>query len=439
MIRKLKFRGGLEEGLSRIVHNIGWLFFDRIVRMGLGLFVNIWLARYLGAEQFGELNYALAIVAILSPLSILGFSDVVVREFVQNPEKKLEIASSAFIFQIVGGIIAYLILYLTVQVLHASAHTKIVILIIGISLLVKAHEVANYWFESQVLSKYTVWIQNTVFICFAGLKIGLIISGASLILISWTIAFEAIILSILLILNLYVKGIQLQWSQFSWYRSKSLLKDSWPLLLSGLAVVVYMRIDQLMLGSISGNESVGIYSAAVRISEVWYFIPMTVIASVFPSILKSKAQNEKEYYHRIQLLFDLLVWIAILISVPMTFLADSLISILYGAEFAEASVVLMIHIWASIFVFLGVASGKWFVAENMERLSLHRTLLGVVINILLNLLLIPRYGVIGAAWATIMAQASAALLFDLFQKKTRRVFWMKINTLNILKYIINKY
>ena len=152
----------------------------------------------------------------------------------------------------------------------------------------------------------------------------------------------------------------------SFNRMKTLLADSWPLLLSGIAILIYMKIDQIMLGQMIGDEAVGIYSAAVRVSEVWYFVPMAIVASVFPAILETKKRSEKLYYDRLQRLYDLMVWLAFFVALPMSFLSTTIVTILFGDTYKQAGTILSIHIWASVFVFLGVASGKWFLTENRQ-------------------------------------------------------------------------
>jgi len=198
--------------------------------------------------------------------------------------------------------------------------------------------------------------------------------------------------------------------------------------------MIYMKIDQIMLGQMIGDEAVGLYSAATRISEVWYFIPMAIVASVFPAILESKKRSEDEYYERLQKLYDLMAMISVGVALAMTFLSMLIVTSLFGEAYSEAGPVLAIHVWAAVFVFLGVASSQWFLAENLQILSFQRTALGAVVNVILNLWLIPLYGVVGAALATVFAQATASLFFDGIQKKTRRMFWMKIKSMNPLRW-----
>jgi O-antigen/teichoic acid export membrane protein len=253
---------------------------------------------------------------------------------------------------------------------------------------------------------------------------------ASLLAFAWVTLAEAAFVAILMFIMLDRYGLKLRELKVSFIKAKELLTDSWPLLMSGIAIVLYMKIDQIMLGQMLGDEAVGIFSAATRVSEVWYFIPMMIVSTVFPAILEAKKHSETLYLKRLQWLYDLMVLLSLAIAVPMTFLAGPIVALLYGSAFTEAGTVLAIHIWASIFVFLGVASSQWFVAENRQILSFQRTLLGAVINILLNLLLIPAFGVVGSACATVLAQASVCLIFDAFQKETRPMLYMKLKAFN---------
>jgi PST family polysaccharide transporter len=202
-----------------------------------------------------------------------------------------------------------------------------------------------------------------------------------------------------------------------------------------MAIMVYMKIDQIMLGQMLGDDAVGIYSAAVRISEVWYFIPMMIVASVFPSILEAKKRDETQYLQRLQRLYDIMVWLSVAIALPMTFVSTPIVIALFGPAYAESGTVLAIHIWASVFVFLGVASSQWFVAENRQILSFQRTLLGALVNVILNLVLIPDFGPIGASVATVVAYAIAAFFADVMQKETRQTFAMKLKSMNIFRGI----
>ena len=184
-----------------------------------------------------------------------------------------------------------------------------------------------------------------------------------------------------------------------------------------------------MIKIMLNNESVGIYSAAVNLSEAWYFIPMAISTSVFPAIINAKKLSDKHYYKRLQNLYDLMVLLAVAIALPTTFFSSWIVGGFYGDKYLRASGALSIHIWSGVFVFLGVASGKWLLAENLLKISFYRTFLGASGNVILNLILIPIFQLNGAAVATLIANFLAAYFFDAVNLKTRRTFVMKTKSL----------
>jgi PST family polysaccharide transporter len=187
-----------------------------------------------------------------------------------------------------------------------------------------------------------------------------------------------------------------------------------------------------MLGQMAGDREVGIYGAAVRFSEVSYFIPVAIVASFAPSLAEVRKLNVALYYRRLSNLFRLLTGIALAISVPMTFAAARLTEVAYGGEYAGAAEILAIHVWATPFVFLGVAMSPWTVNEGMTSFALFRTASGAIANILLNLVLIPAYGAVGAAVATVVSYAMSGVLLNVFNSKARKVFFLQLKSVFLL-------
>ncbi len=419
-------------GLRKIAANVTWLFSGKVVQMGVALLVGIWLARYLGPEQFGLLGFATALCGLFSVIALLGFRGIVVRELVQTPEQKANILGTTTALQLIGSLLAYGLVLATVFILRPDdTLSRIIVAILGLRLLFMVTQVAEYWYESQVESKYVVWIKNVFLLISGAIKIGLIVWQAPLLAFVWVMMGESALTAMALVLLFHKRILPLTQLTVTKQRAKQLLKDSWPLFLSGVAVTIYMQIDKIMLGQLDSNQAVGIYTAATRISEAWYFIPMAIVASVFPAILEAKKQGEAKYLQRFQQLYSLMVWMALAVAIPMTFLSDWLIVLLFGQAYAQAGTVLAIHIWASIFVFLGVASGRWFLAENLTKLSLERTALGAITNVILNFVLIPVYGAVGAAVATVISYAIVAMFSDLLWSNTRFMFMMKIKSFNV--------
>jgi O-antigen/teichoic acid export membrane protein len=410
--------------LARIVDNIGWLLADKILRMGAGLFISIWLARYLGPDQFGQLNFAIAFVALFSAVATLGLNGIVVRDLVKQPENTDTTMGTAFLLQIIGAIISVGLIVGSMAWLRPDDEmTRLMVAILGSALLFKSSDVIKYWFESQVKSRYVVWTENISFLVIAALKAAMILFEAPLIAFVWMVFFEAALVALGLI-TVYGKktGKLTHWSA-SLTRAKTLLLDSWPLIISSVSIVIYMKIDQVMLGEMIGNAEVGIYTAASRISEVWYFIPVAVNASVRPMLIKLHQQSDPLFEKRLQQIFSLMIWISVPIAIIMMFVADDGINMLYGGGFSKASDVLVVHIWAGVFVFLNNAVWNWYFATELHYLANYRILTGLMINVLLNWLLIPLYGAVGAAWATLISRAFTAYFGQLLNKKTRHLFF----------------
>jgi polysaccharide transporter, PST family len=418
-------------GLRRIVVNTGWLFADRILRMGVGLMVGVWVARYLGVEQFGLFSYVAAFVALFSTLSTLGLPSLVIRSITHEPEQRATILGTTFWLQLAGGIITLFAAIGTMFILrHDDYRMLSLVAILASAAIFQAFETIDLWFQSQVQSKYTVFAKNTAFLIMAIVKVVLIQRHAPLLAFAGATLAEAAIGAIGLIIFYRFQGNSLLAWRWSLPLAKRLLRESWPLILSGFTIMIYMKVDQIMLGQMIGDQAVGIYSAATRISEVWYFIPTAIAASVAPGIYAAKqALDQSLYYRRIEQSLQVLSLIAILIAVPMTFASGRIVTGLFGPEYAAAGPILAIHIWAAWFVFTGVGTSSWFIAEGLIHLSFRRTLMGALINIGLNFLLIPAYEGVGAAIATVIAQAIASFFSNASHPQSRQIFWIQLRSL----------
>lgn len=407
-------------GLQRALVNTGWLFGDKILRMGVGLFVGVWVARFLGPEKFGLFNYATAFVALFGAVASLGLQGIVVRDLVKEPENAEEVIGTAFTLQLLGGLLALMVaVSATVWLRPDDTLMRTMVAILGSALVLKATDVAKFWFEARVQSKHTVIVENTAFLMMAVGKIGLILAEAPLLAFVWITLCEATLVAAGMLWTYHRNvGTFTRWRP-QLVLARQLLKESWPLILSGLAVMIYMRIDQIMLGEMLGDNAVGIYSAAVRISEIWYFVPMAIVASVFPAIIEAKKYNEDMYLRRLQKLYDLLAILAVVVAIVMTFSSDWVVVLLFGKTYAAAGEILAVHIWAGIFVFLGVASGKWLVLEGLQKNVFYRTLIGAFVNIGLNITLIPAFGILGAAVATVVSYFFAVFSV-FFDRRTRK-------------------
>lgn len=420
MINKIKKLRN-HQGFLKYFSSVSWLFGEKIFRMIIAMIIGILVARYLGPEQFGLLNYVISFVGLFGIIATLGINNIVVKKLVVNPAEKNVLLGTAFIIRVIGSILLMIVLTLFIQFTSNDSTTNMYIYILAFSTVILSFNVIDLYFQSEIKSKL-VAISNLIALVITSLiKIVLIIYQAPLFYFVIMILVDSLLLALSLIYFYYKDNNKIKEWYFDKDKAKILLKEGFPLVLAAFAMSIYLKIDQVMIKELLGNTAVGYYAAAVRLSEALYFIPIAISISLFPSIIKTK-ENSDIYKKRIQALFSFLIWLAIIIAIPMTFLSNYIINILYGEAYQEAGNVLMIHIWAAVFVFLGEASSRWFINENLQKLLFYRTIFGAILNIILNYYLIQMYGIYGAAIATIISQVFSVYLFNLFGKQTQIIF-----------------
>jgi len=416
-------------GFRKYFANTSWLMGERILRMGVSLFVGIYVARYLGPERYGLLSYANSFVGIFLAFATLGLDEIVVRELVKTPEQREIILGSSFLLKLVGTLIMWTAILTTVPFFENDLQTNLLITIISFGVVFQAFNVIDFNFQANVKSKYVVHAQFVQLIISSIVKIILIVNEAPLIWFASVYCLDAIVLAIGLVFVYFYNGENIFCWKWSFEKSKYLLHDSWPLILAGVVVSIYMKIDQVMIKEMLGAKEVGLYAAAVKLSEAWYFIPMAITSSLFPAIINAKHYQKEDYYQRLQKLYDLMVWIALAIALPTAILSSWIVELLYGNEYLESSSVLIIHIWSGIFVFLGVASSKYLLAENYIKKTFYRTFVGALLNIIMNYYLIGIMGIEGAALSTFASHFFAAYFYDILDKDLRKMFILKTKSL----------
>ena len=307
------------------------------------------------------------------------------------------------------------------------------VLIIGSSYIFKSFETIDFFFQAKVSARYSAWGRIIGIAISSLLKVLFILYNQSLICFIWAIVIENLFINVSFVILYRIK---FKISPHKWKinidKIKNLLKDGWPLILSGLAMAIYMKIDKVMLGFLTSDYGVGIYSAAARITEASYFIPVAISISLFPYILKSKNINLEEYKNRLQLIYSFYTWLSIFMSIIIYLIAFPLIDILYGKAYIQAVDVLQIHFFSNIFVFLGVASTRQLVAENKTKVVFYRSVTGAISNIILNYYFIKHYGIIGAAYASLISYGIANYFSYFFFNDTKHISKMYIKSLNPL-------
>jgi O-antigen/teichoic acid export membrane protein len=390
--------------LQKILGNSGWMLGDKIARMTGGLLVGILLARYLGPRLFGEFSYAFAMVMLFSPVSMLAQDGIVIRRIVQNPVDRDKILGTSFLLMFGGGVIAFGLAMATI--FAARPEDRLVQWLVGILVagtIIQAFNVIEYWFESQLQWKFTVYAKTSAFLFLSIVKIGLILLQAPLIAFAWAGLAETVIGSAGLLIVYRLRGSFVKDWHFDREAAGSILQDSWPLLFSALLTMVYLRIDQVMLGNMAGSRELGNYSVAVQIAEAWYFIPMVICSSVLPAVVEAELISDELVYSHMRKLYSLVILLAYMVALPIAFFSKGIIQLLFSTAYTDAGPLLAILIWTGVFTNLGAARHIFVVAKNLTRVNLLSVALGCVMNILLNFFLIPAYGAMGAVVATFIS------------------------------------
>lgn len=428
MLQKVKnlFKQG---GFIRYLKNTSWLMGERILRIFVALFIGVWVARYLGTENFGILSSAQAFVGIFAALSSLGLNNILVRNLVKSSDNQELLLGTSFWLQMFGSMILMLCLIVSIYLNDNEPITNKIIIILGLLTFLNSFGVIASYFQSIVKSKLIV-IPSVIGLAVSSvLKVILILNEAPLIYFVYVLVFDVTFLTAGQLFNYFKSGESVLGWKFSRKTAKDLLMDSWPLILSGIIISIYMKIDQVMIQEMLTNDLAGQYAAAVKLSVAWYFVPSVICSSLFPAIVNAKMKSIKLYKTRLQRLYSLMVILALSVVIPTMYFSNWLVEITFGSEYYLTAEVLSIHVLAGVFVFLGVANGKWFINENLQRYSIICLGSGMVVNIVMNLILIPKYGILGAAYATLISHFISTLVSPLLFKKTRPSFFMMIRSL----------
>ena len=410
--------------------NFGWLLAERLVRFGLGTVVGFVVARHLGPARLGSLSYGLAVVTLLAVFAGFGLDAVIKRDLLQAPERTAQLLADGLALRLLAGLGAALgLLVFMVAGPGSDGGERSILLVLGLLVWQPALLMPELWLQARLLARYSAVAQTAALAVSAGLRLWLVFAGAPLVAFAAASVVEALLAGVFLHYAARRAGLHLGWFTARLESMRRLAAEAGPLALASLAIVVYLKIDEVMLRQLVGPAEVGIYAAATRLTEIWYFLPAALASSLLPALLRARARGEEDYRRHLQRYYDLNAVVAYTLAVPVAFAAPWLVRLAYGAPFAASSAIVVVHIWSSVFVFLGVARGQWLVNERFQRFYLVVTLVGALANIALNFVFIPRWGGVGAAWATVIAQAAAAWLSSFCSREVRPVGWMQTRAL----------
>ncbi|MEW6983279.1 flippase [Colwelliaceae bacterium 6471] len=405
---------------SKSINNSALLIIERVITIGLAFITGVFLARVAGPDVFGEYAYILSFAGLFAPLCFMGLNNITTKYVVKYPRNSHHYVKSALLIRGMGAVFSIILGLFLINLLNEKASLNSQILTLLILQSTQLFYVFEYYFlaNNQVLP--TLKIRLTVLLCSGLLKIWVVFNGANITTLVGIhgIAYLIIALGYLWLYRsqkaqLNIKHKVKAHTLFAFFH-----RGKW-LLLSGIAAVIYLKIDQVMLAYYYDTKEVGIYAAAARLSEFWYVFPV-LIANAFSQQLFLKHKNSTDEFNNfIASFLRILITAAVIIALLTFLLSELLIDWIYGAAFSSSAVILNIHIFATIFIFQRAIFSKWLIIKGLYKYSLWTQGAGAIINVSLNLIFIPKWGGIGAAWATLISYIFASYLSLFIPRATR--------------------
>jgi O-antigen/teichoic acid export membrane protein len=411
--------------VNRFFKNATWLMGEQILRLMANVFVAIYIARYLGAEQFGVLSYLLALTTFEIAISRLGMESIVVREAVTGDFKPPVVVGTAFGLMLIASVILFLMSTLFFTFAESSPELRSLSYILFLSPLFTAFYVIDFYYQSQLKAKYSAICKSIAIALSSILKLLFIFFDLDVFWFVLAFLFDFAALALMLLLMFALDGHVSYLRKFSSSCARYLLKSAWPMVLTSIAVLIYMKTDQLMIRYFMGMESLGIYTAAIKVYEGWIILPSMLSVSLLPMMVSLKTGCRDAYTLRMTQIFSLVIWLSFIALCGVFVLGGWFVPLLFGSEYLAAVPILNIVMFASVFAALGSVSGRYFTVEGMEKKIAFRMLLSAAINIALNYFLIPVYGLIGAAYSTLFCLFFANYLLDYFDRDLHPLLKMK--------------
>lgn len=397
------------DGVKKYASNTAWALAARIFNTLTSFFVTIYLVRYLGPTNYGELSYALSFVSLFGIIANLGIDNVLYRDLVKYPEKRNSYLGTAFVIRIIAGSLAAIAATLAGFFANANDVSSLVIAVLSLTFVFSSFNIIVNEFQANVAQKYPSFVTIVVVLILNILKLLVISTEQGILYLALILLLEPILYAIFFsYIRVKYYGSFKSWS-FNWPVAKSLLYDAWPFIFIGIFMSLYSRIDQIMLKHFIDSAAVGVYDAALRLSEAWLFVPTIIASSLFPAIVNAKQISVAEYRTRLLTMVYLFVTLSIMVALPLSLLSKWIINLFYGAAFEASAAVFSIYIWISVWAVTDIVVRNFLVVENMRKTIFFMTVSTALINTGLNFILIPAYGPAGAAWSTFVSYAVFAI------------------------------
>ena len=375
----------------------------KIAQSVISLIIGMLTARYLGPSNYGLISYAASIAVFLLPLMQLGLSKTLVQEFIKRPDREGEVLGTALVFNVMSAVACMGGMYAFLSVANAGESTTILVgVLYSFSLLFQATEIVQYWFQAKLLSKYPSIASVISYTIVALYKVYLLVTGKSVIWFSVSSTLDYLLISVILLI--VYKRMGNQKLKFSWRLGMEMLHSSKYYIVASMMVSVFQQTDRIMLKLMMNEAETGYYSSAITCVSVTAFVFAAIVDSMRPPILEAKHDGSDAYEPRIIQLYSVITYASLIQSVFMVLLARPIVLILYGEQYLPSVTALRVAVWYVTFSNYGSVRNIWMLAENKQKYLWIINLSGALANVALNAALIPLFGAVGAAAASLVTQ-----------------------------------
>lgn len=414
---------------NKVVNNASWIIACRVIQSVLTLLVGMVTARYLGPSNYGLLNYAISLVSFFVPIMYLGFNSILTHELVTSKEKTGVLLGTSISMSLVSALLCMLGTFAFLMISNRNEEDTIIVCVLySFILIFQAIDLIQYWFQAKLMSKYTSLVMLFAYITVSAYKIYLLATGKNIYWFAVSNVLDYLIIAAaLMVIYKKLGGPKLS---FSWTEGKRMLSRSWFYILTNLMVVVFSQTDRLMLKLMLSDEATGYYSAAVTSAAITSFVFAAIVDSARPSIYHNAKDNYEKYESEMTGLYSVVIYVSLAQSLLMTIFSGLIIRILYGSDFSPAAPVLCVVVWYTTFSYTGLVRGVWLLAEEKQKYLVITNLSGALANVLLNFLLIPVMGAMGAALASLITQFFSNVIMGFIIKPLRRNNVLMLRGLN---------
>lgn len=405
--------------IQKIIHNLSWSFIGQSLNMLITLTVGIYVARFLGPEQYGMLNYVVSFVLLFSVFANFSSDEIIVKMFSVGKWPKNVILKSALIFRLLFSLLTIGIVVLSAFIFEADPFFKWSICLYTTLFIAQSFDVFTDFFVSEMANKHVAKSMIIKGLGSASIKITLMILQADLIWFVVAAAFDFYLLAISLYYFFrrhYTLSIHVHASREV---MRKILQQSLPLMLTGVAIIIYDRIDQIMIKNMIGATQLGYYAVGLRIISIIFFVPKIISQTLLPVLVSSNEKNSKTFDKQMQLFSDIMIWITILLSILFSLFGKQLVAILLGDTYDVTGQLVRLLSWKSLISAFSFVSGQWIIIKGLQRFAPYANGAGAILNVGLNFVLIPVMGIWGALVATFISYSFAAYFFYYFIPELR--------------------